>query len=456
MKRLLSFVLIFMIIIVLLPLTFGCKKATTEETATVETTVIETTAAETTAAATESTTSEKKYEGVELKLMVHAASAGEPALIKFAEDFYSRTGAKINIESVAWENIMQKLMASIQAGEGGYDFYYTNPEFAYTLWPDLLPLNDLMQKYNFDISDFLEPAKKMGVGLGDDPNLRYTLPAELVVAPVFYNKKMIPEFPKTWVDYDKALQSNTNPPKYGLAVAGVMVQTIKLFLARFWSSGDPLFTPDWKPLINNENGIKALTMLKNTMSNYSTPGVLAWDNPDAGAAFAAGDAAVYEGWMGNVVPLLIDPKENQIGADWDVTKYPENGTGNMTDNSFAIMKSCKNPDAAFEFISEFINKENAKIWAIEYGMASARQGIYDDPDVLAANPFFKGYSEALSVGKPFAFKVPQWIELFIPLGEGVSKYLSNETKDPKTALDEVAQKWTTSIEANKPSFEYKE
>ena len=456
MKKLLSCVLIFMIIIVLLPLTFGCKKPTVAETTAVQVTEAETTAVETTATVAESTAPGKKYEGVELKFMVHAASAGEPALNKLAEDFYNRTGAKINIESVAWENIMQKLMASIQAGEGGYDFYYTNPEFAYTLWPNLLPLNDLIKKYNVDISDFLEPAKKMGVGLGDDPNARYTIPAELVVAPVFYNKKMIPEFPKTWADYDKVLKANTNPPKYGLAVAGVMVQTVKLFLARYWSSGDPLFTPDWKPLINNENGVKALTMLKNTMSNYCAPGVLAWDNPDAGAAFAAGDAATYEGWMGNVVPLLMDPKENQIGADWDVAKYPENGTGNITDNSFAIMKSCKNPDAAFEFISEFISAENAKMLAIDYGMASARQGIYNDPEVIKANPFFKGYSEALNAGKPFGFKIPQWIELFVPLGEGVSKYLSGEIKDPKAALDEIAQKWTTSIEANKPSFEYKE
>ena len=120
----------------------------------------------------------------------------------------------------------------------------------------------------------------------------------------------------------------------------------------------------------------------------------------------------------------------------------------------------KNLISVTTLLHEYQEPFNEQYWseikAVEYGMTSARQSIYNDPDVLKANPFFKGYSEALSVAKPFAFKVPQWIELFIPLGEGVSKYLSNETKDPKTALDEVAQKWTTSIEANKPSFEYKE
>jgi maltose-binding protein MalE len=447
-------VLLFIAVItVTFSLFVACSKPITEESATTAGITEETT---TTVAETEEE-SGKKYEGIELRIMVHAGSTGETPIAEFAEEFSEKTGAKVSIETVAFENVLTKLMASIEAGEKGYDIYYSNPEFAYTLWPNLLPLSAFIEKFNYDTTGWFESAIKYGQGIGDDPNERYTIPASMVVAPVFYNTEMIPEYPTTWEDYNDILAANTNPPdKYGLAVAGVPVQTVRQFYARFWSLGDPLLTPDWKPLINNENGVKALEMLKDTFDNYVPEGVLGWDNPDAGAAFANGLCATYEGWTGNVLTYLNNPAENKIGDNWAVTSYPENGTGNMTDNSFAILKNTSNPDVAFEFIADFTNRENSKRWAIEYGLESPIKSIYDDPEVQAAQPWFAGYKAALDVAKPAFWRVPQWVELFIPTGEIVSKYLSGEITDAQLALDQLAGMWEESIKRAPLDFEYQE
>ena len=449
--------LLIAVITVALSLFGACTKPITEETTTTAAITEETT---TTAAETKEDSEEetdKKYEGIELRIMVHAGTTGETPIAEFAEEFSEKTGAKVSIETVAFENVLTKLMASIEAGEKGYDIYYSNPEFAYTLWPNLLPLSTYIEKFNYNTTDWFESAIKYGQGIGDDPNERYTIPASMVVAPVFYNTEMIPEYPTTWEDYNDILAANTNPPdKYGLAVAGVPVQTVRQFYARFWSLGDPLLMPDWKPLINNENGVKALEMLKNTFDNYVPEGVLGWDNPDAGAAFANGLCATYEGWTGNVLTYLNNPAENKIGDNWAVASYPENGTGNMTDNSFAILKNTANPDAAFEFIAGFTNKENSKRWAIEYGLESPIKSIYDDPEVQAAQPWFAGYKAALDVAKPAFWKVPQWVELFIPTGEIVSKYLSGEITDAQAALDQLAGMWEESIQRAPLDFEYQE
>ena len=64
----------------------GCPPAVIEET------VEETTPEEETE---EPVVEEKKYEGVELKIMVHAGSSGERPIYEFAEEFYEKTGAKI-------------------------------------------------------------------------------------------------------------------------------------------------------------------------------------------------------------------------------------------------------------------------------------------------------------------------------------------------------------------------
>ena len=133
-----------------------------------------------------------------------------------------------------------------------------------TIYPSLLPINDFIAKYNYPMDGFFAPVIKYGEGIGGQSGVRYGLPIEVGASLVFYRTDLIPTFPTTWADYDKVLAANTGNGKYGLSFAGVPAQLIKLFLARYWSQGDPLFTPDWQPLINSAKGLKALTMLKTT------------------------------------------------------------------------------------------------------------------------------------------------------------------------------------------------
>jgi hypothetical protein len=51
--------------------------------------------------------------------------------------------------------------------------------------------------------------------------------------------------------------------------------------------------------------------------------------------------------------------------------------------------------------------------------------------------------------------LPQWLELFIALAEGLSSALS-EQATPQVALDATAKKWTDSINQAKPTFAYQE
>ena len=99
---------------------------------------------------------------------------------------------------------------------------------------------------------------------------------------------------------------------------------------------------------------------------------------------------------------------------------------------------------------------NSKKWAINYALETPIKSIYDDPDVQAAQPWFKGYKEALDIARPAFWRLPQWIELFLTTGEMVSKHLSGEITDPQVALDQLATSWEESIEKAPPVFEYSE
>jgi multiple sugar transport system substrate-binding protein len=297
---------------------------------------------------------------------------------------------------------------------------------------------------------------KYGEGfVGGQEGVRYGLPIRVGASWVFYRTDLIPEFPTTWADYEKVLGEQTKDGKYGIGFAGVPAQLVKLFLARFWSMGGSLLSEDWTPTVNSETGVKALTALQNAMKNYAPPGILAWDNPDASNAFLNGDVAVLEGWASFILPSLEDPEASKVAGNWSVAKYPENGTGNFTQHNFAIFNTTKNADAAFDYIAYCTGADNAMRLLGEFNEETPRKTAWTDPATLEKQPYLQAVVEAYDVGRPFTPGLPQWLELFIGLAEGLSAAMSDQ-KSAQQALDDVAANWQTVIAQAPPTWKYVE
>ncbi|MBV7335088.1 substrate-binding domain-containing protein [Chloroflexi bacterium TSY] len=398
-------------------------------------------------------TGDKKYSGVTLRMLTQAGVAYEPAFVAWADEFTAQTGAQVEFEFAPWETLMPKVQADLASGSPQFDLFCNDIEFQYTIWPELEPINDFIDGTGYDMEGFFAPIYNYGEGIAGQAGVRYGLPVITGVSVLFYRTDLIDSFPTTWADYEAMLAANTNGDTHGLSFAGVTAQLVKLFLARYWSQGDPLMTPDWQPLINGEKGVKALTMLKDHMTNYAPPGILAWDNPEAANAFLAGDVAVMEGWGAFILPSLNDPDKSNVVDNWSIAPYPENGTGNVVQHNVVMLKTSQNKEAAFDLMAHLSNPANAKAGALDFGMDPARKTVYTDDDVVAARPYMPKYATVLEAGKPFTPGVPQWLEMFISVGEGASKALS-EQATPQEALDEIAAKWVELIEQNPLDFEY--
>jgi multiple sugar transport system substrate-binding protein len=397
-----------------------------------------------------------KYEGVVLRGLGQGGTAYEPYLKVIADEFAAETGAKIELDGQPWEQLMPKLQADLSSGQPNYDFFWGDIEFQYPTYPQLLPINDLIEKHGYNMEGFFEPVYKYGEGVvGGLEGVRFGLPIRVGACWVFYRTDLIDEFPTTWADYEQVLKDLTTGSQYGLAFAGVAAQLVKIFLARYWSQGDPLMTSDWKPLINSEKGVKALDMMLTALKNYCPPGMLGWDNPDASQAFLNGDVAVLEGWASFILPDLDNEEKSKVAGNWSVAQFPENGTGNFTQHNMIIMQNSKNPDAAFEYIAQCTGQDNAKRLIMEFGEESPRKTIWSDPDVLEQKPFLPPVAASYENGKPFTPGVPQWLEMFIGLAEGLSSAMS-EQESSQAALDNVASKWSDLIAQATPEWEYKE
>ncbi len=399
---------------------------------------------------------DKPYEGVTLRGMGLAGSAWNPAVEQFAREFEEATGAKVEWDFQPWEQTMPKLQGDLAAGTPQYDFFCNDIEFQYTIYPYLLPLNDLIEARGYDMEGFFEPIYTYGEGVaGGQAGVRYGLPIRVGASWVFYRTDLIDEFPTTWADYEAMLGELTTDGQYGLGFAGVPAQLVKLFLARFWSRGGQLLAPDWTPTVNSEHGVAALQSLYDAMTNYAPPGILAWDNPDASNAFLNGDVAVLEGWASFILPNLDNPEASKVVGNWSVAKYPEDGTGNFTQHHFAIFNTSQNVDAAFDYIAYCTGPDNALRLLNEFKEETPRKTVWTDPAVLETQPYLATVVESYDVGKPFTPGLPQWLELFIGLAEGLSAAMSDQ-KTPQQALDDVAASWTTLIAQAPPDWEYSE
>jgi ABC-type glycerol-3-phosphate transport system substrate-binding protein len=403
----------------------------------------------------ESEAGDAAREDVTLRMLTQAGVAYEPAFTAWAEQFEEENGAQVEFEFAPWETLMPKVQADLAAGTPQFDLFCNDIEFQYTIWPQLEPINDYIDASGYNMDGFFNPIYEYGAGIAGQEDVRYGLPVIAGVSVVFYRTDLIDTFPTTWADYETMLAEHTGDDMHGLSFAGVTAQLVKLFLARYWSQGEPLMTPDWQPLINSEAGVQAVTMLQEHMANYAPDGILAWDNPEASNAFLAGDVAVMEGWGAFILPSLNDPEKSNVVDNWGIAPYPEGGTGNFVQHNIVMLNTSQNKETAFDLMAFLSNEQNAKVGALDFNMDPARESVYTDEDVVAARPYMPDYATVLAAGKPFAPGVPQWLEMFIAVGEGASKVLSDQAT-PQEAMDEVATTWSELIEQNPLDFEYSE
>jgi ABC-type glycerol-3-phosphate transport system substrate-binding protein len=355
------------------------------------------------------------YEGVTLRVLNQAGTAYEPALARFAEEFKAETGATVEFDPTPWESMLTKAQANVAAGGGQYDIFIGDVEFQYTLYPSLMPINDMITASGYSLDGLFAPTLKYGEGIGGQAGVRYGLPVTTSVSPIFYRTDLIPEFPTTWADYERVLADLKATMPAPLAFAGAPAQLVKLFLARYWSQGDPLLTTDWKPLINSEKGVAALESLIS----------------------------------------FKDPDVSKIGDTWAVAPYPEGGTGNMVQHNGIIFNTSKNGQAAFDYLAYVTGDKGALATLVDFHEDSAREALWSDPSVVAADPWRPDFAVVVNNGKPFTPGLPQWLDLFIAVAEGVSAAMAG-TATPKDALDQMAAKWEASIQQAVPAWEYVE
>jgi multiple sugar transport system substrate-binding protein len=270
------------------------------------------------------------FTGVEVNVLTFTGPQIAEPLQRHAPEFAAKTGAKINVITVPFSDLYQKVLTDVSTGTNSYQAFVFDPQW---MGDFVTPgyLADLTDKVKTDpvikwddIGPFFRDfsatinGKVYAVPLDGDFNM------------VYYRSDLLKKDglnpPETWDDYlaiakkyqgqdlngdgtkdfGSCISKKRNSQAYWFitSVAGGYIQTTGTNQGAFFS------TDDMKPLIQNDAFAAALDVYKNT-TQYGPPDEL---NEDVGATrgnFTSGRCALSMDW-GDIGTLAIDPATSKV------------------------------------------------------------------------------------------------------------------------------------------------
>ncbi len=271
-----------------------------------------------------------QFDGVTINIMTFTGPQIAEPMQRRAPDFEKLTGAKVNIITVPFSDLYQKLLTDWAGGTNSIDAGVFAPQWMVDyVTPGLLEdISDRLasdkQAAQDDVAQFFREfsqkfsGKTYMITLDGDFQMVYyrtdvleklgkqppkTLDDYLDVATAAHGSDMNGDGKG---DYGSCISKKRNAQAYWaiISIAGGLIQT------QGTSQGVFFDTKDMKPLVNNEAFAAALAFYKDS-TQYAPPDEINLDVGDTRKLFTSGQCALTLDW-GDIGTLAIDPKESTV------------------------------------------------------------------------------------------------------------------------------------------------
>lgn len=305
----------------------------------------------------------KAFEGVTVNVITFTGPQIAEPLQRRAPDFGKLTGAKINVITVPFSDLYQKVLTDMATGTNSFNAFVFAPQWmADYVTPGYL--EDLTNRVKADkalqwndIGTFFRDFSATYAGR------IYTIPVDGDFQMVYYRSDLLRQAglkpPQTWDDYLKIAQTfnkkdlnGDGNPDFGSCIAKKrgaqsywMVWSVAAdFLqAKGTSEGSFFDVTTMKPLVNNEAFAEALRIYVET-GKYGPPDELNWDVGDSRAGFTSGRCALTLDW-GDIGTLAIDPKTSKVKDKVGAVILP--GTRRVLDRKTGKLVACNSATCPF-------------------------------------------------------------------------------------------------------------
>lgn len=273
---------------------------------------------------------DKPFEGVTVNMLTFTGPQIAEPLQRRAPEFEKLTGAKVNILTVPFSDLYQKLLTDWASGTNSVDAAVFAPQWMvdYTKGGFLEDLSarvakDAALKENDVMPFFVDFSQKYN-------GKTYLIALDGDFQMVYYRTDILQQLgkqpPKTWDDYlDIAKAANGKVfGGDGKPVAGSCISK-KRNAQAYWAiisiaggylqskgtAQGAFFDPrTFKPLVNNDAFKAALDVYK-ASTQYGPPNEINLDVGDTRSAFISGHCALTLDW-GDIGVLAIDPKQSKV------------------------------------------------------------------------------------------------------------------------------------------------
>ena len=229
---------------------------------------------------------------------------------------------------------------------------------------------------------------------------------------LYYRKDLLEKYgepvPQTWEQLTKAAQKIQEAERkagndkfwgfvwQGRAYEGLTCNGLEWVASH---NGGSIIEPDGKITINNPQAVKALNQAKPWVNTISPPGVLNYTEEESRGVFQAGNALFMRNWpyAWGLSQGADSPVKGKVGTA-PLPKGSEDGRHAATLGGWemAVSKYSANQEAAIALTLYLTGPEVQKKRAIELSQLPTLLALYDDPEVLKANPFFGEMKDILT------------------------------------------------------------
>lgn len=195
--------------------------------------------------------------------------------------------------------------------------------------------------------------------------------------------------------------------------------------------------------VDNPRAVAALALAARWIGDIAPKGVLSYDEEASRGVFQTGNAVFMRNWP--YAWALSQSADSAVRGKVGVTVLPSGGVGGKSVGTLggwqlAVSRYSKHPAEAADLVSFLTSAEQQKKRAIAASYNPTIVALYDDPDVLAANPFFAALRAPLeaATARPSRIVGPYYNHFSNDLWRAVHDILASEAK-PAPRLAALAE-----------------
>lgn len=386
----------------------------------------------------------KKFEGTTITVLLPPwGTLPAEVLAKFTTE----TGIKVNMQTMGWDEIHDKIVAAAAANTAPadvteFDWSWVG-QFGAANW--YVPLNDYIDKATQEdtltLPIFTYNGKILAMPYTND--FRVT-----IINKQYFDQAGITQLPNTLEELTKAAQTlkEKKVVEYpiGLPLSATEGAATPWYMLTKALGGE-LFDANWNSQFTKPDspGYKAFEWIITThKAQLADPAAIAMSDVDTIEAFGAGKYAVdLAGWPGNLA-VYNDPSKSKIAGQAQPIPVPGAGGKHISfglPEGLGIPAASKNKEAAAEFIKWWAKSENVKEFYSLIGVMPNRMSVLEalnkEGKLIGGDVLLKQLAEV----KPlFPQGTPKWYPQF---STNVATVLNQAAKGELTtqqAVDKLA------------------